>query len=135
MTPSRIACTAALAAPSASFSPIRRATTAMAPTLKPIATAYRQDEHRLGQSHRCHGIGAQPRHEEHVHHGENRFEAELEHHRNRQQHNRVADGSCGVVPVFACQRLARQCPQRPSAFGESVRRPRCRLLREPPSFA
>jgi hypothetical protein len=42
MRPSRIACTAALAAPSASFSPIRRATTAMAPTLKPIATAYRR---------------------------------------------------------------------------------------------
>ena len=38
-TPSRIACTAARAAPSPSFSPIRRATIAVAPALRPIATA------------------------------------------------------------------------------------------------
>ena len=38
-TPSRIACTAARAAPSPSFSPIRLATIAVAPALSPIATA------------------------------------------------------------------------------------------------
>ncbi len=37
--PSRMACTAARAAPSASFSPMRRATMAVAPMLSPIAMA------------------------------------------------------------------------------------------------
>ena len=38
-TPSAIACTAARAAPSGSFSPMRRATVAVAPIDRPIATA------------------------------------------------------------------------------------------------
>jgi hypothetical protein len=42
-----------------------------------------QHQHRLGQGDRCHGIGAQSGDEEHIHHGEDRFETELEHHRNR----------------------------------------------------
>ena len=37
--PSAIACTAAIAAPSGSFSPMRRATVAVAPMPSPIATA------------------------------------------------------------------------------------------------
>ena len=39
--PNRITCAAVCAAPSASFSPIRRATIAPAPMLSPIASAYR----------------------------------------------------------------------------------------------
>ena len=38
-TPSAIACTAARAAPSRSFSPMRRATVAVAPMHSPIASA------------------------------------------------------------------------------------------------
>ncbi len=40
-SPSAIDCTAARAAPSGSFSPMRRATVAVAPMLNPMASAYR----------------------------------------------------------------------------------------------
>src|SRR5262249_7622467 len=52
---------------------------------------------RLGDRDRRHGLGAEPRDEEHVHHGKNALHQHLQHHRDGEQHDGVAYVALGVV--------------------------------------
>ena len=85
---------------------MRRATVAIAPTLSPIATAYMIVSIDSVRPTVATASGPEARDEEDVDDGEHRFERKLEHHRNRQQDDRAADRTFGVVVVGAGQRFA-----------------------------
>ncbi len=90
---------------------MRRATVAVTPILKPIATAYSRVNSDSVRANRRHGIGAQMGHPIDINDGKDALHAHLEHHGNGQHDDRAADWSFGVVAVAAAKRLADRAPQ------------------------
>ena len=80
-----------------------------------------QGQNGFGEADSRHGIGAQSSDEKYVDNDENGFHAHFQNHRNREQQHGTAHGTCRVVTLFACQRIAndgaRTAPCRNNATG------------------
>ena len=85
-----IDCAAARAAPSGSCSPVRLATSAVAPIESPIADRVDDRQHRLGEPDGRDRVGAEVGDPEHVGDGEDRLHRHLHHHR----HGEHDHGAC-----------------------------------------
>jgi hypothetical protein len=78
-------------------------------------------QHRLGEADRGHGVGAEPRHEEHVDDSEDRFEREFQDHRDGEEQDRAPDVAFGVFAMRAGQCLANRRPHTGSIVGYQCR--------------
>ena len=111
MTPSRIDCAAARAAPSGSCSPMRRATSAVAPIDSPIASGVDHRHHRLGEPDGRDRVGAEMRDPEHVGDGEDRLHRHLHDHGDGEHDHGPADRGGRVVDADPANRGAERRPE------------------------
>ena len=109
--PRTMAWTPATAAPSGSFSPMRRATMAVVDRLSPMATAKTRLSMRFGEADGGDGVCAEAADPEDVDDGEERFEHHLEHHGDREEQDGAVEVAGGVVLMRAANGLADGGPQ------------------------